>query len=121
MATKNPRLNIVLEPALIKGVAQLAKARGISLSTMARDLIKESLETYEDVRLDRLEALVDQFFLRRRAGLIKKTTAGVDTEILERGFHVRETDIQCPHPRQIRCHPVLLDFAADGNHLGNAG
>ena len=48
MATKNPRLNIVLEPALMKGVGHLAKAQGVSLSTMARDLIKESLETYED-------------------------------------------------------------------------
>ena len=48
MATKNPRLNVVLEPALMKGVDHLAKAQGVSLSTMARDLIKESLETYED-------------------------------------------------------------------------
>jgi len=48
MATKNPRLNVVLEPALMKGVDQLAKAQGVSLSTMARDLIKEALETYED-------------------------------------------------------------------------
>ena len=48
MATKNPRLNVVLDPALMKGVNHLAKAQGISLSTMARDLIKEALETYED-------------------------------------------------------------------------
>ena len=48
MVTKNPRLNIVLEPPLLKGVDRLAKAQGISLSAMARDLIKESLETYED-------------------------------------------------------------------------
>ena len=48
MATKNPRLNVVLEPALMKEVNHLAKAQGVSLSTMARDLIKESLETYED-------------------------------------------------------------------------
>ena len=48
MATKNPRLNVVLEPVLMKGVDHLAKAQGVSLSTMARDLIKEALETYED-------------------------------------------------------------------------
>ena len=48
MATKNPRLNVVLEPALMKDVNHLAKAQGVSLSTMARDLIKEALETYED-------------------------------------------------------------------------
>ena len=48
MATKNPRLNVVLEPLLMKDVNQLAKAQGVSLSTMARDLIKEALEIYED-------------------------------------------------------------------------
>ncbi len=48
MATKNPRLNVVLEPTLMKGIEHLAKAQGVSLSTMARDLIKEALESYED-------------------------------------------------------------------------
>ncbi len=48
MATKNPRLNVVLEPTLMKGVDHLAKAQGVSLSTMARDLIKEALDIYED-------------------------------------------------------------------------
>jgi len=48
MATKNPRLNVVLEPILMKSVNHLAKAQGVSLSTMARDLIKEALEIYED-------------------------------------------------------------------------
>ncbi|MDE2028813.1 MAG: ribbon-helix-helix protein, CopG family, partial [Candidatus Omnitrophica bacterium] len=48
MSTKNPRLNVVLEPTLMKGVDHLARAQGVSLSTMARDLIKEALETYED-------------------------------------------------------------------------
>lgn len=48
MSTKNPRLNVVLEPALMQGVDHLAKSQGVSLSTMARDLIKEALETYED-------------------------------------------------------------------------
>jgi len=32
----------------MKGVGHLAKAQGVSLSTAARDLIKEALETYED-------------------------------------------------------------------------
>ncbi len=48
MATKNPRLNVVLEPSLMNGVSHLAKAQGVSLSTMARDLIREALDTYED-------------------------------------------------------------------------
>ncbi len=41
MATKNPRLNVVLEPALMKGVNHLAKAQGVSLSPIARDWSKE--------------------------------------------------------------------------------
>ena len=48
MVTQNPRLNVVLDPAIMKGIHQLAKAQGVSLSTAARDLIKEALETYED-------------------------------------------------------------------------
>lgn len=48
MVTQNPRLNVVLDPALMKSVHRLAKAQGVSLSTAARDLIKEALETYED-------------------------------------------------------------------------
>ena len=49
MATKSPRLNVVLEPELMSGVSHLAKRQGISLSMAARDLIKEALETYEDI------------------------------------------------------------------------
>ena len=49
MATKNPRLNVVLEPGLMSGINHLAKRQGISLSMAARDLIKEALETYEDI------------------------------------------------------------------------
>lgn len=48
MVTQNPRLNVVLDPVIMRGVHQLAKAHGVSLSTAARDLIKEALETYED-------------------------------------------------------------------------
>jgi metal-responsive CopG/Arc/MetJ family transcriptional regulator len=54
MATKNPRLNVVLEASLMKGVDHLAKAQGVSLSTMARDLIKEALDTYEDGQWQRV-------------------------------------------------------------------
>ena len=49
MATKNPRLNVVLEPELMSSINHLAKRQRISLSMVARDLIKEALETYEDI------------------------------------------------------------------------
>ena len=67
MATKNPRLNVVLEPAVMKGVGQLAKAQGVSLSTMARDLIKESLETYEDAQWQKIAQKRDQTFSSKKA------------------------------------------------------
>lgn len=48
MSTKNPRLNVVLEPPLFLAIQQLAKKDGVSLSLKARDLIREALESYED-------------------------------------------------------------------------
>lgn len=49
MATKNPRLNVVLEPTLYAGISHLAKKEGVSLSLVARDLLKEALELHEDL------------------------------------------------------------------------
>lgn len=48
MATKNPRLNVVLDPPVYYSVKKLAQKNGISLSLEARDLIKEALELVED-------------------------------------------------------------------------
>ncbi|MCK4244951.1 MAG: antitoxin, RHH family protein [Candidatus Omnitrophica bacterium] len=48
MSTKNPRLNVVLEPPIYSSIRRLAEKDGVSLSLKARDLIKEALETYED-------------------------------------------------------------------------
>ena len=49
MPTKNPRLNVVLDPSLYKRLNKLAQQEGISLSLAARDLIKEGLEIHEDM------------------------------------------------------------------------
>ena len=48
MSTKNPRLNVVLEPSLYSAIQHLAKRDGTSLSLKARDLIREALEYCED-------------------------------------------------------------------------
>lgn len=48
MATKNPRLNVVLEPVLFSALKKMAKLDGMSLSLKARDLIREAMEYYED-------------------------------------------------------------------------
>ena len=51
MPAKNPRINVVLDSPLYKHVQSLAKRDGVSLSTKVRDLLKEALETNEDMYL----------------------------------------------------------------------
>jgi len=51
MPTKNPRVNIVVEPPLYSVLHDLAKSEGISMSTIARDLIREAIDLREDVAL----------------------------------------------------------------------
>lgn len=48
MPTKNPRLNVTLEPGLYDAIQALAKQTGISTSLFARDLLAEALELHED-------------------------------------------------------------------------
>ncbi len=48
MPTRHPRLNVVLEPLVLRSVERLAARDGVSLSTKARDLIREALELHED-------------------------------------------------------------------------
>jgi predicted DNA-binding protein len=48
MPTKLPRLNVVLDPNAYKAIERLAKKGGSSLSLIARDLICDALEIYED-------------------------------------------------------------------------
>jgi predicted DNA-binding protein len=51
MPTKNPRVNIVVEPSLYSVMHDLATSEGISMSTIARDLIREAIDLREDVSL----------------------------------------------------------------------
>ncbi len=54
MPTRNPRVNVVLEPPIHKAVQRLARRDGISVSAKIRDLVLEALEAEEDVALARL-------------------------------------------------------------------
>jgi hypothetical protein len=49
MSTKNPRLNVVLEPPVYRTLRHLAQKDGVSLSLKARDLIRLALEYCEDL------------------------------------------------------------------------
>ena len=51
MPTKNPRVSIVVEPPLYGVMHDLATSEGVSMSTIARDLIREAIDLREDVAL----------------------------------------------------------------------
>ncbi len=51
MPTKNPRINLVIDPPVYAQIKQLAARRRISLSMAARDLIREALVMEEDGEL----------------------------------------------------------------------
>lgn len=51
MPAKNPRVNVVLERPVYDALGRLARQEGSTLSTKARDLLREALERYEDIGL----------------------------------------------------------------------
>jgi hypothetical protein len=53
MPTKKPRVNVVVEPPIYGVMHDLAEIEGVSMSTLARDLIREALELREDVMLSK--------------------------------------------------------------------
>jgi len=67
MSTKNPRLNVVLEHEVYEILTNIAKKKGISLSLLARDLIKNSLEIYEDIYWDEIAEKRDETFSYEKA------------------------------------------------------
>ncbi|MGV8080292.1 MAG: antitoxin, RHH family protein [Syntrophales bacterium] len=51
MPTKNPRVNVIVEPPLYGAMHELATSKGVSMSAIARDLILEAIHLREDVAL----------------------------------------------------------------------
>ena len=54
MPSTNPRLSVVLDRELQRGLRLAAKHRGKSLSAVAADLLRDALERDEDMMLARL-------------------------------------------------------------------
>jgi predicted DNA-binding protein len=54
MPAKNPRINVVLENPLYKQVQFLARQDGVSMSAKVRELLKEIIETQEDIFLSEI-------------------------------------------------------------------
>ena len=72
MATKLPRLNVVLERPIYFAIVKMAKREGVSLSLKARDLIKEALEFCEDSYWAKEAKLRERTFSHKRALSHKK-------------------------------------------------
>jgi hypothetical protein len=51
MPATNPRINVVCEQNLYGAIAEIAVRNGASLSSVAHDLLLESLELREDIAL----------------------------------------------------------------------
>jgi len=67
MPTKNPRVNIVVEPPLYSVMHDLATSEGVSMSTIARDLIREAIDLREDVALSSFADTRMKTFDRKKA------------------------------------------------------
>ena len=51
MPTKNPRINVALEKPIYSVIEKIARKKGISMSMVTRDLVREALEIHEDAVL----------------------------------------------------------------------
>lgn len=67
MPTKNPRINVVLEKPLYDSIKKIASKEGVSVSLKARDLLRDALETHEDLILDEIASEREKTFNRDKA------------------------------------------------------
>jgi hypothetical protein len=49
MPTKNPRVNVVLEPGLYDTVRKNAEKQGLSVSSLIRDIVRDACRDIEDL------------------------------------------------------------------------
>jgi predicted DNA-binding protein len=54
MPTKNPRLNVVLDPELYELVEKISKQEDKSMSVVAKELIEDALQKHEDLLLSEI-------------------------------------------------------------------
>ena len=66
MPTKNPRINVSLEKPIYCLIERMAQERGLSLSMVTRDLVREALEIHEDAVLVRVADERDSALAGRR-------------------------------------------------------
>jgi hypothetical protein len=64
MPAKNARVHVVLERSVYDALGQLARRRGTSLSTTARDLLRDALVKHEDLALAEIAKERERTFVR---------------------------------------------------------
>ncbi|MDD9989955.1 MAG: hypothetical protein OXQ31_27050 [Spirochaetaceae bacterium] len=62
MPSRNPRINIVVDPQVYEQIKQFAERRGVSISMAARDLIRGALVMEEDADLAELAGEREETF-----------------------------------------------------------
>ncbi|HIJ89686.1 MAG: hypothetical protein OEV89_02390 [Desulfobulbaceae bacterium] len=67
MPTSNPRIHVVCEKEMYATIAKLAAQDGASLSSVAHDLLLESLELREDIALAEVADTRAESFNRDKA------------------------------------------------------
>lgn len=67
MATKNPRVNVVMEEFLYRSLKKLARRENISVSMKARDLIREAIADDEDAFWTEVVAEREKTFSAKKA------------------------------------------------------
>ena len=67
MATKLPRINVVTERYIYQAIKRLAKKEQLSISLVARDLLREALLLYEDTYWAKEAQARERTFVREKA------------------------------------------------------
>ena len=67
MATKKPRVNVVLDRSTYEIIKNLSEGEEISVSSAIRDLIKEALELREDVTIAKFAEKREKTFNKAKA------------------------------------------------------
>ncbi len=67
MPTKHPRINVALEKPLYTIIEELAKLKGLSMSMVTRELIKEAIDIEEDTLLTSFAEERDQSLIKLQA------------------------------------------------------
>lgn len=67
MATKLPRINVVTEPYIYQSIKRLAKKEHLSISLVARDLLREALLLYEDIYWAKEAQARERTFVKEKA------------------------------------------------------